>query len=98
MPPSNNKVHAKFIAEMQGQTMHVPNMLAMFRNWPHCGRNKYYWRLKAKLDEVMEKYGLPLRHLANLSLDNICFHLHANPTHCQKRLSRPGQAATSHEE
>ena len=53
--PSNNEAHAKLIAELQGQVMHVPDMLALFTKWPCFGRNKYYNRLKAVLDEVVIK-------------------------------------------
>ncbi|KAK3356594.1 isoprenoid synthase domain-containing protein [Lasiosphaeria hispida] len=51
--PSNNEAHAKLIAELQGQVMHVPNMLSLFPTWPSGGRNKYYKRLKARLDEIV---------------------------------------------
>jgi hypothetical protein len=52
MPTSNNEAHAQLISELQGQVMHVPDMLAMFTSWPRCGRNKWYTRLKSRLDEV----------------------------------------------
>jgi hypothetical protein len=54
VPTTNNEVHAKFITELQGQMIHVPDMRAMFQDWPHGGRNKYYRRLKAKLDEMVQ--------------------------------------------
>ena len=52
---SNNEAHVKLIAELQGQTMHVPNMLALFPNWPARGRSKYYRRLKGKLDAIVDE-------------------------------------------
>jgi hypothetical protein len=49
-PPNN----AKLIMELQGQVMHVPDMLKLFPSWPSGGRNKYYRRLKARFDEIAE--------------------------------------------
>ncbi|KAK4450259.1 Presilphiperfolan-8-beta-ol synthase [Podospora aff. communis PSN243] len=52
---TNNEAHAKLIAELQGQTMHVPDMLALFSNWPSRGRNKFYHRLKADIDDIVQR-------------------------------------------
>jgi hypothetical protein len=54
--PSNNEAHAKLIAELQGQVMHVPDMLSLFPNWPSCGRNKFYNRLKVEIDGIVQRY------------------------------------------
>ncbi|KAK0732282.1 isoprenoid synthase domain-containing protein [Lasiosphaeris hirsuta] len=51
---SKSELHAKLITDLKGQVMHVPDMQAMFPNWPSGGRNKYYKRLKARLDEITE--------------------------------------------
>jgi len=48
----HNDTIANLISELQGQVDHVPDMLARFSSWPQGGRNKYYGRLKAKLDEI----------------------------------------------
>jgi len=46
---------AALIAKLKGQTMHVPDMLSCFPTcWPSGGRNKYYKRLKARFDEIIE--------------------------------------------
>jgi len=50
----NHEPHAKLITELQGQVMHVPDMLGLFPSWPSEGRNKYYKRLKARFDEIAE--------------------------------------------
>ncbi|KAK4447092.1 Presilphiperfolan-8-beta-ol synthase [Podospora aff. communis PSN243] len=42
------------IAKLRGQVMHVPDMLELFPTWPSGGRNKYYKRLKARFDEIIE--------------------------------------------
>ena len=55
LPYWNHETHAKLIAELQGQTVHVPDMMAYLANWPSCGRNKYYKRLKARLDKIVER-------------------------------------------
>ncbi|KAK5653827.1 hypothetical protein OQA88_7986 [Cercophora sp. LCS_1] len=52
---SNNEAHAKLIAELQGQPMHVPDMLSLFPNWPSCGRNKFYNRLKVEIDDIVQR-------------------------------------------
>lgn len=57
---SNNEAHTKLITELQGQVMHVPNMLEVLSNWPSCGRSKYYRRLKGRLDDIVER--LVARH------------------------------------
>jgi hypothetical protein len=55
-PPSNGpESSAALIAKLKGQTMHVPDMLSCFPTcWPSGGRNKYYKRLKARFDEIIE--------------------------------------------
>ncbi|GAB1317187.1 Terpene synthase [Madurella fahalii] len=53
-PPPVNEPHADLIAELKGQVMHVPDMLSLFPTWPSGGRNKYYKRLKARLDGIIE--------------------------------------------
>ncbi len=54
--PSKTDPHTQLIAELSGQIMHVPDMLALFPSWPSGGRNKYYRRLKVRLDEITEQY------------------------------------------
>ena len=74
VPATNTKVHAKFIAELQGQTMHVPDMRAMFLEWPHGGRNKYYRRLKTKLDEMAHScFADPVKRLRAMRNDFALF-------------------------
>ena len=52
--------------------MHVPDMLAMFTSWPRCGRNKWYTRLKARLDDVVVRL-VPdaLAALLDLTVDHL---------------------------
>ncbi|KAK0612189.1 isoprenoid synthase domain-containing protein [Immersiella caudata] len=52
---TNNEIHAKLITELQGQTMHVPDMLSRFSHWPARGRNKFYNRLKAEIDDIVQR-------------------------------------------
>lgn len=51
----DDEPHADLIAELKGQVMHVPDMLSLFPSWPSGGRNKYYKRLKIKLDRISER-------------------------------------------
>jgi len=48
----HNEAITNLISELQGQVVHVPDILARFSSWPQGGRNKYYGRLKAKLEEI----------------------------------------------
>ncbi|KAK1749562.1 Presilphiperfolan-8-beta-ol synthase [Echria macrotheca] len=52
---TNNEAHAKLIAELQGQVMHVPDMLSLFHHWPSRGRNKFYNRLKDEIDGIVQR-------------------------------------------
>jgi hypothetical protein len=52
MSQSNDEPNDKLITELQGQVMHVPDLLESFPSWPSGGRNKYYKRLKARFDEI----------------------------------------------
>ncbi|KAK3373659.1 isoprenoid synthase domain-containing protein [Lasiosphaeria ovina] len=55
LPPPDGEPHAALIAKLEGQVMHVPDMLSLFpKSWPSGGRNKYYKRLKARLDEIVQ--------------------------------------------
>ncbi|KXX74688.1 Presilphiperfolan-8-beta-ol synthase [Madurella mycetomatis] len=55
MPSLDGGPHADLITELKGQVMHVPDMLSLFPSWPSGGRNKYYKRLKTKLDRITER-------------------------------------------
>lgn len=46
--------HAELISGLKGQVLHVPDLLQVFPSWPSGGRNKYYKRLKARFDEIIE--------------------------------------------
>jgi hypothetical protein len=54
-PGNGPESSAALIAKLKGQVMHVPDMLSSFpTSWPSGGRNKYYKRLKARFDEIIE--------------------------------------------
>ncbi|KAK3367964.1 isoprenoid synthase domain-containing protein [Podospora didyma] len=49
-----SETSSNLITELKGQIMHVPDLLQFFTTWPSGGRNKYYKRLKARLDEITQ--------------------------------------------
>jgi len=46
--------HAELISSLKGQVLRVPDLLDVFPSWPSGGRNKYYKRLKAGFDEIIQ--------------------------------------------
>lgn len=54
LPLQLSEPSCALIAELKGQVMHVPELLDLFTAWPSGGRNKYYGRLKAKMDKIVE--------------------------------------------
>jgi hypothetical protein len=86
MTHSNNEAHAKLIAELQGQVMHVPDMLAMFKDWHRFGQNKYYTRVKSELDEVLARF-VPSKACAENSGAR-ADHLHSSAFTDEKRRKR----------
>ena len=56
MSPSSDRPQHDLTAALKGQVMHVPDLLTIFPTWPSGGRNKYYKRLKAKLDEIIAMF------------------------------------------
>jgi len=55
-PSPADNANAKLAAELRGQTIHVPNLLDLYPSWPSGGRNKYYKRLKATFNEILDRF------------------------------------------